>query len=218
MLYRELSLPEPAEFLFFDSPLAALNDYPSWEKTTGRIAHFLWNYQLPLFDPTAYWRAWSRWPDLDLAIRRKPNRYGCYCFGEAVSSDGGVLSAAAHKQVWDAVVRHLPGPDWCETLVFELEDHFAIRALDNRFFIEEPTSQVGSLEFFTLGPELWLLREVAALEFACSTLGCRVNRLLLDALVGTLLSGSLLFTFERIVIAIDRPVAFINARPRFCSP
>lgn len=214
-VYRELSLAEPEEFLFFDSPQAALNAYSSWKARTGKVASVLWNYQLPLFDPGAYWRRWSRWPDLDLAIKRKPNAHRCYASGEALTCDGSVLSSAAHKQIWDGVLQHLSGTDWCTNLVEELEEHQAMEALDVRLSAEDPTSQAWPMDFFILGPRLWLLREVAALEFASSTLACRTNRPLLDALVGTLLSGSLLITFERLVIAVDRPIAFDGAKPRF---
>ena len=211
-LYHELLLPDPVTVLFFGSPLAALKAYPLWASVTGSTAAVLWNYQLPLCDPDGYWRQHSGWPDLDLAVTRRPNSRKCYAHGEALPCDGNILSAGVHKQIWDSVLACLGEPSWCDTLVDDLEDHEVIEALAERLDAEDPTSQARPLDYFALGPRSWLLREVAALEFASGTLMCRTNNQLLQALVGILRSGSLLFTFERLVVAIERPIAFNNGR------
>jgi hypothetical protein len=214
-LYRELSLSEPRDFVFFDSPTAALQAYPLWKNRTGRLAQMLWDYQLPLFDPSSYWRQHSQWRNLDLAIRRKPNIHGCYAFGEALPGDGRVLTRREHAQIWNTVLRCLDQPDWCAEAVESLEENVSMAELADRVAAEDSTSQAWPLDFLTLGPKGWFLREVAAVHFARNTLGCRVNDGLLDAQLGILRHGSLLLTFERLVIGIERPVRFESGQPCF---
>ncbi len=67
-----------------------------------------------------------------------------------------------------------------------------------------------------LGP-YWLLREVAAVQFARDTLRCRVNDRLLDAEIGLLKNGGMVLTFEQLVICIDRPVSYESGQPVFAQ-
>lgn len=215
-LYLEMSLEGPREYLYFRNPRSAMSAYPSWRDRTGLVAPCLWHNQLPLFDPQAYWRQSSQWPDMDLAISRTPNAYGCYVHGVALPGIGKVLHPAVHAQIWSTVLKCLRGLDWCTSIIDVLEDDDEISDLCDRFYKENSTSQATLSEYITLGP-LWLFREVAAVEFARDVLGCRVNNRLLDAEIGILKHGGLLLTFERLVVCIDRPEYFENGQPVFAE-
>jgi len=60
-------LPLAAPRLSLSVPLLTL---PRLRTGRGSI---LWNCQLPLLNALSYWRQHSKWPDLDLALTRKPN-------------------------------------------------------------------------------------------------------------------------------------------------
>jgi hypothetical protein len=56
VLYGEIELEPPEEFLYYSSPAAAWTDFSAWFPRIGRCLVAYWSYQLPLFGPRSCWR------------------------------------------------------------------------------------------------------------------------------------------------------------------
>jgi hypothetical protein len=206
-LYTELTLPAPETYLRYASPAEALADFAAWAGRTGSITVNLWPYQLPLFAPSSYWRESHRDQPVDLAVRRRPNRHGCWSHGESIpGAPGSILDLRLHGEIW-LQSADLESVQWCQVLGDRLYHDFAgpLDELERRLSREDPTCQASLDEFLLLGPFSWLLREITCASYAMSALGCRWNHDLFDALQRLLQTASLVLTFSRLCIVCDRP-------------
>jgi hypothetical protein len=170
----------------------------------------LWDYQLPLCDPRSYWRSWGVDRDLiHFAPRRKPNRQRCYAILDGESpGPTSILSKTLHEELWaefDMPRRR----DWCATVLDSVGDRYAsvIARLEEVGYREDPTCQAGIDQFIFLGPFDWLVREVACVDFCHAELSIPRDDALYIPLESLLHSGSLVFTFEKLCIMCDRPIA-----------
>jgi len=101
-LYAELQVNRLDEFLVVASPVEALRQFNAWNTRVGRYLNCLWNYQLPLCDPTAYWRQWGVDRDqIHFASRREPNKHRCYSLLMKDSPTPSVtLGKDLHDSLW----------------------------------------------------------------------------------------------------------------------
>jgi hypothetical protein len=215
-LFAEMSLPQLGEFLYYGSPSAALADFQSWKDKTAPFITCFWSYQLPLCDPEGYWRAWQdRGEIVDLAVRRRPNTRGCFCYGEPLDQPGALVTKLVLQELWDAS-KPPAQDDWCGDVLHDLRLKYLeeLDFLEDRMVDEDPTCQMPSHEFYLLGPLPWILREVSCSATCASVLGCRRNEAFYRPLEEILRWGSLIFVFQNLCIICERPRQFQGIKPR----
>lgn len=207
-LYRLLYLTPPAQFEFVASPHAAFSSFHSWSRSTGRFLNMLWAYQLPLCDPSGYWRQSTRTQArIEFATLRKPNSYGCYVTADEVDAEPATaISDELHTELW-ADFSYPLNRNWCDVVVNSLWKTFpdVEASLDDAFHSQTPRSQAGVDETMFLGPFDWLHREVACVDFCSSILGVPCNTQLYSVLQSCLQLGGLILTFENLCIVCERP-------------
>lgn len=208
-LYEELGLAAPASFLHYESPHAAFRDIDRWwdRRLVGDCSVCLWPEQLPLCDPSSYWRSSSHERrTIDFAVRRRSNAHGCWAYGESLPGEGRILSEEDHGAIWRAFDDMLPF-DWVTPVIADLVAQFE-EAFLRMEALGDPTCQATHEDFLFLGPFPWLVQEVACVDFCHQELACRRNGDFYDSLESLLRSGSLTVTFPRLCMICERPSSF----------
>jgi hypothetical protein len=175
-IHEELGMEAPREFLYYHSPAAMWSEFEVWKPKITRVLTQFWRYQIPLCDPTSMHRrfgAGSKRFEFNFAAKRYdpgPNK----ALWETEDSDetsGTVIKKGLHEQLWKRFqfeipvgcrfLSYLPG-DYNETI-----DDYLYERADK----EDPCNQMYYWEYCFIGPEPWLLRELACVDFCHRVLG-----------------------------------------------
>jgi hypothetical protein len=210
-LYRYVQSDPPVEFAFYESPHAALSDFERWRGGTGRHTQMYWSYQLPMCDPSSYFRVCQKLPGMpagavDLAVRRSPNVHRCFSYAESIAADERpYIAGALLDDVWSRFAGAI-GLDWFDAADTEAHESFD-KVEDGLYEVidrEEPSSPIGALDWVRLGPISWLVAEAACAEACRDVLGVRINPEYVDAVTGVASKCGGVYAFERLVVLCDR--------------
>jgi hypothetical protein len=209
-IHEELGMEAPREFLYYLSPAAVWREFEVWKPKITRVLTQLWRYQIPLCDPSSMHRrfgAGSKLFEFNFAAKRYhpgPNK----TLWETEDSDetsGTVINKRLHTQLWERFefetdvgckfFSYLPG-DYNE----KIDDYLYERA-DK----EDPTNQMHYWEYCFIGPDQWLLRELACVDFCHRVLGINRNERLYAGLEAIVENGSFCGVFGRLCVACERP-------------
>lgn len=224
-IHEELGMEAPREFLYYHSPASMWRDFEVWEPKITRVRTQFWRYQIPLCDPTSMHRRW--WPGSDrsafnFAAKRYhpgPNR----TLWETEDSDettGTVIKKELHSQIWKRF--EFKTPFGCRFFGFlpsdynETIDDYLYERADR----EDPTNQMHYWEYCFLGPDQWLLRELACVDFCHHVLSIERNERLYAGLEAIVDYGSFCGVFGRLCVACERPhkIEVDNKNIKFIFP
>ncbi len=211
-LYRYMGCEPPRTFLYYQSPTAALSHHHSWAASTGRVATTYWPYQLPICDPTSYFRRWLKCPwvpaeIVDLGVTRWPNAQRAFVYASPLDDlKGGYVSRRLLDETWMKITSEI-GRGYCDVVNLETFERFdgLFDAFQDAVCREDPTSQVSACDYFLLGALDWLVAEAACAEICRDVLEVRINPTHVEAVAAVARSCSIVYAFERICVLCERP-------------
>lgn len=208
---EEIKIEVPREFLYYSSPAAMWRDFEVWKPKITQVRSQYWGYQIPLCDPESMHRRWSpgnKRPAFNFAAKRYSPGIP-YALCETENSDetsGTVIERGLHSYLWQQFEFYIPFLHW------HLFDYYSggqsgapCEYLAERAYKEDPSSQVGYEDQCFIGPEVWLLRELACVDFCHHVLGITRNERLYRGLEAIAESGSFCGVFGQICVACERP-------------
>jgi hypothetical protein len=206
---KEISVDWPREFLYFPSPAAMWRDFDNWKSKITAIGTEFWVYQLPLCDPKGMHhlgRSRSTRPAFNFAATRySPGVEFALC--ETADSDetsGTVIENGLHSWLWEQMLYY-------ERFTYRLLEYYAggdegpLLDFDGLGPINiDPGVSLKNCCF--IGPETWLLHELACVDFCHNVLGITRNERLYGGLEALVEHGSYCGTFGRLCVVCERPV------------
>jgi hypothetical protein len=215
----EISIEIPQEFLYYPSPAAMWEDFEAWKPKITQVQTQYWYYQIPLCDPSSMHRLWSpgiQRPAFNFAAKRySPGPKYALC--EAQDSDetsGTIIEKTLHRELWNhfefyGLAQHCSQGHHSPLNGYHAgrlnEDEIASSYLEERLLSQDPSSQIGYIDLCFIGPQLWLLRELACVDFCHSVLGIDRNERLYGGLEALVENGSYCGVFGRLCVACERP-------------
>ncbi|MGD2092265.1 MAG: hypothetical protein PVH61_39220 [Candidatus Aminicenantes bacterium] len=209
-IHEELGMEAPREFLYYLSPAAMWREFEVWKPKITRVLTQFWRYQIPLCDPSSMHRrfgAGSKRFEFNFAAKRYlpgPN----YTLWETEDSDetsGPVIKKGLHGQLWKRF--QFETPVGCRFFSYfpcdynETIDDYLYERADK----EDPTNQMHYWEYCFIGPEQWLLRELACVDFCHRVLDINRNERLYSGLEAIVENGSFCGVFGCLCVACERP-------------
>ena len=209
-IHEELGMEAIHEFLYFPSPTAMWREFEVWKPKITRVLTQFWRYQIPLCDPSSFHRRWppgSGRAAFNFAAKRYspgPN----FALRETEKSNeesGTVILSTVHSKLWKRFDFDIPFElSFVSTYAcsdFEaLSDYLYERADE-----EDPTNQMDYTEYCFIGPDHWLLHELACVDFCHHVLGIDRNERLYSGLEAIVESGSFCGVFGSLCVACERP-------------
>ena len=207
----EIGIEVPHEFLYYPNPPAIWRDFDNWKSKITRVLSQYWAYQIPLSDLDAMYRLWgpgNTRPTFNFAAKRySPGvRYALCETEDSDETSGTVITRELHGQVWKQFQFYIP------VVSYELFDYYSggesgphINYLGQRAWKEDPSSQTGFKDQSFIGPELWLLQELACVDFCHQVLGIDRNERLYCGLEALVEHGSFCGVFGQLCVACERP-------------
>lgn len=209
-IHEELAMETPREFLYYPSPAAMWREFEMWKPKITRVLTQFWRYQIPLCDPSSFHRRFgpgSRRAAFNFAVRRYspgPN----YALRETKDSNeesGTIILGTLHGKLWKRFDFDLP---FNLSLVstypcFDFEEPGEY--LYDKAEKEDPTNQMDFKEYCFIGPDYWLLRELACVDFCHCVLGINRNERLYSGLETIVENGSFCGVFGSLCIVCERP-------------
>ncbi len=216
-LYRYMQCEPPAAFAFYDSPQAALADFGRWRDSTGRLGVTYWPYQVPICDPTSYFRchlkcAWVPTNAVDLRVRRSPNAHRCFAYASPI--DDGPRSLVSRRlldDVWSKIASTV-GRSWCNVVNHDMLSRYeaVFDALMDEMDREAPSNPIFVDQYISLGALDWLVTEAACSEVCRESLGVPVSREHVAALSGVARECGLVYAFEKLCVVCERPERIVS--------
>ena len=208
-IHEELGMEVIHEFLYFSSPTAMWREFEVWKPKVTRVLTQYWRYQIPLCDPSSMHR---RFPGSGrAAFNFSARRYSPgphFALRETEDSNeesGTVLLSTFHAKLWKRFDFNVPfnlslvGTYAC--FDFEVPGEY----LYDKAGKEDPANQIDYTEYCFLGPDHWLLRELACVDFCHHVLGINRNERLYSGLEAIVESGSFCGVFGPLCVACERP-------------
>ena len=208
-IHEELGMEAIHEFLYFPSPIAMWREFEVWKPKITRVLTQYWRYQIPLCDPSSMHR---RFPGSGrIAFNFAAKRYSPdthFALRETEDSNeesGTVILSTFHARLWKRFDFDVPiklsfvGTYAC--FDFEMPGEYLSERADK----EDPANQIDHTEYCFLGPDHWLLRELACVDFCHHVLGINRNEKLYSGLEAIVESGSFCGVFGPLCVACDRP-------------
>lgn len=216
-LYRYMHREPPEVYRFYESPEAALSDFPRWRASIGRVTCTYWLSRLPICDPLSFYGSVGshRWVPpgvVDLGVRRSPNTNGAFVYQAPLENlPGALIARGLLDEVWNRIVAAIPrGPcDIANEAALDRSDA-VVDELENAVRREAPASQVKEYEYIAVGALRWLICEAACSETCRDVLEARINPEHVAAVSRVAQSCGLVYAFERLCVICDRPQT--NAR------
>jgi len=209
-IHEELGMEVPREYIYYPSPAAMWREFEIWKPKITRVLTQFWRYQIPLCDPTSMHRRW--WPGSERsAFNFAAKRYspGPNCAlretEDSNETSGTVIKKEFHGQLWKRF--EFEKPVGCRILGYVSYNYNETIGdyLYERADKEDPTNQMPYDDYCFLGPEQWLLRELACVDFCHHVLGINRNENLYAGLEAIVENGSFFGVFGRLCVACERP-------------
>ena len=212
-IQEEFGMEAPREFLYYFSPAAMWREFEFWKPKITRVLTQFWRYQIPLCDPSSMHRRHRRWRPgsehsaFNFAAKRYspgPN-YALHETEDSNETSGTLIEKDLHDKLWKRF--EFETPVECRLLGYvsydynETIDDYLYERADK----EDPTNQMHYWEYCFIGPEQWLLRELACVDFYHRVLGINRNERLYAGLEAIVENGSFCGVFGRLCVACERP-------------
>ncbi len=202
-LARQLSLSVPTRFRSFSTFAECASSYCEWSQETGSLSMY-WTYQLPLLDPTSYWRQWSQEREyIHLETRRfQPDPYRAMMLDKSSPTPQVCLTRSLNETLWKLLTNEWPESKFERVAHEYLDIHTEFfDQLDAQLYREDPTAQISGWDMVYLGPFDWLVQEVAYADFLSNETELTGNPLY-EALETIARQAVLLLTFEKLLIIV----------------
>jgi hypothetical protein len=209
-VHQELGMEVPGEFLYYPSPAAMWRAFEVWKPKITRVLTRFWRYQIPLCDPWSMHRRsrpGSERFEFNFAAKRfspGPNK-ALWETEDSNETAGTVITRRLHEQLWKRF--QFETPVECKSFgnfpshYDEAIDDYLYERADN----EDPTNQMHYWEYCFLGPDRWLLRELACVDYCHRVLGIDRNERLYAGLEAIVEHGSFCGVYGRLCVACERP-------------
>jgi len=213
-VHEEIGIEIPSKFLYYPSPAAMWRDFENWAPKITTVLTQYWSYQIPLCNAYGMHRLWkpgNERPAFNFAATRySPGRKYALC--ETKDSDetsGTLIEKALHTELWKQFAYDFKLPiDWSLLGYYACgENEPPEDYLSDIAEREDNTLQVHPQDCCFLGPENWLLLELACVDFCHHVLGIERNERLYRGLEAIVQSGSFCGTFGKLCVASERPSA-----------
>jgi hypothetical protein len=208
-IHEELGMEAPREFLYFPSPTAMWREFEVWKPKVTRVLTQYWRYQIPLCDPSSMHRRFpgSGRAAFNFAARRySPGPHSALRETEDSNEESGtIILSTVHARLWKRFDFDMPfNLSLVSTYAcfdFEAPGEY----LYERAGREDPANQIDYTAFCFLGPDYWLLRELACVDYCHRVLGIDRNKELYSGLEAIVGSGSFCGVFGTLCVACERP-------------
>jgi hypothetical protein len=211
-VHQELGMDMPHEFLYYPSPAAMWREFEVWKPKITRVLTQFWRYQIPLCDPSSMHRRsrpGSERIEFNFAATRYdpgPNKT-LWETENSNETSGTVITKSLHARLWERFQFETP----FEYTFVGYHPSIYDEAIDDYFYDradgENPTNQMHYWEYCFLGPDQWLLRELACVDYCHGVLGIDRNERLYAGLEAIVEHGGFCGVFGRLCVTCERPRA-----------